>query len=273
MGVTHNPSSEEVVNQSRKYYAGPLNVNVIAVNPTKSELENILNIKEGSIKKEPSYEGNLTFYLKSPKVDEFFSVIFWISDKHRHNNSGDKAEFINNSAQTAWGSDLESINYEWFDKNTATAAYEGESNLMGFISAWANVRAKDDCYFETRNQIFKGGSVNEIRQLITSLKNNLVQVFTYIGQSQDGEKMYQNVFTGKFGRPYSNSTDFWAKSFASYAPNGLYHSDLSFGELNPFVAAPDLDKSFDFSDMPSKQAEVADNSEDDDLPWNDADLF
>lgn len=251
MAVVSNASTDEVVSQGRKYYAGPLNVNVLAVNPTKEELENLLGLKEGSIKNEEDYYiefdrdgekqgfNKVVFHVKSPELDQVFRLEFLVSDRQRMNRDGTKAQFINAKAQSAWGESLEDIDYDWFSKKTAVPAYEGESNLIEFIQAWANVKSGDECTLDTRERLFAKGDVTELRQLIAALRDNQVQVFTYITQSEDGANTYQKIFTSKFVRPYAKGTALWAKAFNSYAPQGMYHSNLSFGELNPSAPTPD----------------------------------
>lgn len=254
MAIVANASTEEVVSQGRKYYAGPLNVNVLAVNPTSKELEVLLGLKEGSIENEESYYieferdgeekqgfNKVVFYVKNPEVDNVFRVEFLVAARVRWNQAGDKVQIINDKAGSVWAPSLEDITYEWYDKSTAREAYQGEANLMEFIQCWANVKSTDECTLDMREELFVNGNVNELRQLIASLPNNQVQIFTYIKGNEDGDKFYQKVVTSKFVRPYAKNTALWAKAFNGYAPQGMYHSNLSFGELDLTAPTPDTD--------------------------------
>lgn len=95
----------------RELYVGLTSVKVVAVNPSREELNKLLG-KEASPEDKPivylgsDQEGNdrlrLTFWLKEEKGDKYFVHSFNLTNKERKNKNGDKVQIINQTCGTTW---------------------------------------------------------------------------------------------------------------------------------------------------------------------------
>lgn len=236
MAISANNSNEEVAG-GVSLFTGVAPVKVVAVNPTKSELEE-LGVK---LKTDPSY--SVAF-----SDEEYNKVSFWVQHesvltrveilvqpKHRVSKAGDKYMWTNNRAQITWAESNPSNKYDWYKADGERKAYVGEDILLSFIKAWANVANDGDCYLETIDKIVNG-DVTELQQLVGALSENRVRVLFGV---KDGK--YQQAYTKHFGRLKPQRDDLFVKElngdYGSF--NAEYNPTLEFGKYVPTIITPD----------------------------------
>ena len=230
MAIKSNASSQEVIG-GIKLYSGLTNVNIIAVNPTMTELH-ALDI---NVKSEPNYSvtiseeqySKLTFWLRNDSGNFRLEVL--MQDKARISQNG-KYQWVNAIGQATWST--EPPTYEWWKTEGQRKAYVGEETLVNFVKAWANVRQGDEVTFETITSIAKG-DVAELRQLVGVLKDNQVRVL--VGVKDD---KYQSVYSKYFGRVKPQRDDLFVKALNDDygAFNADFNADLTWGIHTPTVS-------------------------------------
>ena len=133
------------VKEARQKKVGIMTVNVIAVNPTLKEKEEILNhnidwdnddeMDYTGISKDGNPYLRLDFWVK--KEDENFTtpIVFFIEDKEVQSKSGEKFQFINNIGNCSWAeSDMDLK--PWFTSREFRNAKSGEENLYKLLRSW-----------------------------------------------------------------------------------------------------------------------------------------
>lgn len=138
-----------------KKYVGLTKVEVKAVNPTRSQLNALLNIEDTDEDKPIEYlgedrDGNrrvrLSFWLYSENLDKYFNYSFIIIDRVRKSKDEVKTQYINSVGITAW-SDSDDNLPVWFTKFTDKQkneigdkefrpALSGEEQLGTFLRSW-----------------------------------------------------------------------------------------------------------------------------------------
>lgn len=156
--------SEEITTKEFNLHAGVIKYKVIAINPNKQEMKDILGIdspeepvyvregKEEGTKQYLMYFwlGNLPYIINNPdgtstKVaeDEFrLPLIFGISDQLGESKDGTKKLFINKFGESIYAESIDFIkeNYEWFSSEGLRQAYLGESGFYDFHKYYANLK-------------------------------------------------------------------------------------------------------------------------------------
>lgn len=192
MAVKVNPTGAE-----KKLFTGVATCNVIAVNPSKAELE-LLGIKT---EKEQVYlsvdkEDKVTKQLRVSFLCEFkvgtvthrTGLSIFLKDKQRTDM------FINKTGN--FGKDVDKVGGETHNP------YEGEIELVNFVATLCNSKKGDDISLETIAGMLLNGNVKELKDIVKNAKANTVKLL--LGVSADGK--YQHVYTRKIERGYS--TDF-----------------------------------------------------------------
>ena len=115
---------EEAVAKEKKLYVGYGVVEILAINPDRDELCDLLGVTEPeSIAKfkEPEYtkedeEGNsiskIQIYVKSVKTGEVNSIIFQLTDKERISKDGTKSMYVNQLGDSQYASNTDNWNRE-----------------------------------------------------------------------------------------------------------------------------------------------------------------
>ncbi len=257
MAIASNNSQETVAGGGVPLYVGIAPMSVVAVNPTKAELEG-LGVK---FKAEPEYNdvtigenvyNKITFWVKHVGPDFTTKFDILMQPNHRMNKNGDKYMYTNNRAQISWSDTDPSTKYDWYNGEGVRKAYVGEDTLLSFIKAWANVSNSGDCYLESIDQIAKG-DVAELKQLVVALADNKVRLLLGVK-----DEKYQNVYTKHFGRLKPQRNDLFIKELnGDYgAFNAEYNADLTLRRWEPAILAPDTETA----------SETA-TAETDDAPW------
>lgn len=231
MAIKIGKQSEET---SFKLYKGIAALNIVAVNPTKEEIENITG---RTIEKEPEYTG------KDDSGNDFVRVTFWgktnpeakvnnginmttsfsftITKAQRVGSSSGKVQIIDIYGRTAWATkeDIASKAIPQYSNGPANIdsnyrpACQGEEYLIDFLINWLNIPSpanykegkwvmKDDPS-EAEVALNLGdlfsGNVKEIKDLVKLASNYLVKCAVGVRTTDEG-KQYQQVFTRKFAK-------------------------------------------------------------------------
>lgn len=217
---------------SFKLYKGVAALNIIAVNPTKSEMEKITG---RTMDNEPEYVGKddngndtvrLTFWAKTAQdskvnnnIEMVTSFSFILTKKQRVGSNSGKIQVIDKYGRTAWATkeDIASKSIPQYTSGPANIdndyrpACDGEEFLVDFLIQWLNIPGpavykegkwvmKDDPSDSevslNLGDLFKG-NVKEIAELVKLATNYAVKAAVGIRTTDEG-KQYQQVFTRKF---------------------------------------------------------------------------
>lgn len=217
---------------SFKLYKGVAALNIIAVNPTKSEMEKITG---RTMDNEPEYVGKdddgndtvrLTFWAKTATdskvnngIEMTTSFSFILTKKQRVGSNSGKIQVIDKYGRTAWATkeDIASKSIPQYTNGPANIdkdyrpACDGEEYLVDFLIQWLNipgpaaykegkwVMKEDPSDSEVSlsiGDLFKG-NVKEIAELVKLAANYAVKAAVGIRTTDEG-KQYQQVFTRKF---------------------------------------------------------------------------
>ncbi len=200
--------------------------NVVAVNPSRDELNKLLGKENKEDDKEIEYlseddDGNkrvrLTFWLKDPKTDKLDTHSILLTNKERTNKDGDNFMFVNQVMDTWWADDeanLPDYFTNFIDKKTKQVKGEkrvrkaimGEDDFGMFVKAWLNrIGYNDpaaDLAFDYK-KLFKG-NVKELRDLIGSefTLDKVGNPSPFIGlmgvRTDKNGKQYQQIFPKAF---------------------------------------------------------------------------
>ncbi len=185
---------------------------VVAVNPTKEELEKLLGAE---LEKDIEYVGEdgdgntrlkLNFRIEDVKSKKLFNLGFLLTDKDRLNQDGTKTQYINITGATTWAD--EEVNLpSWFIYNKQTqkdipfrVAKSGEDDFYSFMKTWAS-----GCDWFTNDEFFDWkklmrGNVSQVAEFLTSDRINTVLLMATVStQDKDGDiKEYQQVYNKFF---------------------------------------------------------------------------
>jgi len=228
-------SANEVTDSNRKFFTGVENFKVVAVNPTKEELEKLFGRE---ISYEPEYISTQTvsdsdgereapqvridFFLNNEDPDNPIATkaSFYVIDTHHKSQTG-KFRVINDFGKTTWltkediqGKTVPS-NMSWYQTSGMKVAKRGEEELIDFIANLLNLPFKLDgladvssahAKFEKERweAIFKG-DYSYIKEVIEST-NNKVGVALGV-KIADDKVMRQVIFNKKTLRQYTLSSN------------------------------------------------------------------
>jgi hypothetical protein len=184
----------------KELFVGFTPVKVVAVNPNRKELNELIGKEDSEKDEEVKYlgsddEGNdrirLAFWLEDVKSGKLFVHSFNLTNKERKNKDGDKCQIVNQTCTTSWapyikkGDEVtskldESVIQEWFknftDKEKKVLgpkkfrkALAGEEELATLLSAWLGRLDFRDTETEVlidTKKLFKE-DYKELRQLIS----------------------------------------------------------------------------------------------------------
>lgn len=292
---------KESVEGSFKLYKGMAAFNIVAVNPTKKELE---ALQGREIENEPEYKGKnddgvdtmrVTFYAKTnPEakvnngIELMIPISFILTKAQRVGQSSGKIQIIDKYGRTAWATsdELSSKAIPQYASGPANIskdyrpAYQGEESLIDFLIQWLNIpnpaNYKDGKWIMKSNPeesevsldmeaLFKG-DVKELRELVKLAPSYLVKAAVGIRTTDEG-KQYQAVFTRKFAK---NAVTDYSKIDAAITDfqsnGGAPNTEFSVEPLHENVVeatqfAPKTDTESPAGDMPFDSAGGA-------TPWD-----
>lgn len=212
---------------------------IIAINPTKEELEEILNISD---MKEPVYlttgqdkGGNdiarttVVIWMKGKNSSIVTPERYMITKAPRVNKDGTLTQYINDIGDTAWAKDEATLRanagdmtlketarnfYKQFTARSFRVAYNGEDKLFNFLQKWTNIDTRDMGTEITLNidKLFKG-NFGEIQDLLDSeYKDNTVCTQATVrvvpstdpnaapGSFKEYQSLYEEVLPGSYIR-------------------------------------------------------------------------
>lgn len=242
MAIVVGKKSEE---GSFKMYKGIGAFNIIAVNPTKSELEAIVGRE---IENEPQYLGEtekgekyvrVVFYAKTDVsasinngIELLLPISFTLVKAQRVGQSSGKVQIIDKYGRTAWASPEEyaSKSIPQYAKGPANisadyrAAYQGEEALVNFLIQWLNIPGpatyKDGVWTTKPNPsdsevsldmtALFSGNVEELKGLVSIAAPYIVKGAVGIKtvDGEQGTKQYQTIFNRQFAK---NATTNYSK--------------------------------------------------------------
>lgn len=228
---------KESVEGSFKMYKGMASFNIVAVNPTKAELEALTGRE---LENEPEYVGKtdegkeqvrVVFYGKTAPdaklnngIEMLIPISFMLTKDYRVGQTSGKYQIIDKFGRTAWATkeEVQSKAIPQYTSGSANIsadyrlAWQGEEFLIDFLIQWLNIPGpavyKDKVWVMKENTddsevsldmaaLFKG-DVKELKELVT-----LAAAYTVKGavgirtvDNENGTRQYQAVFTRKFAK-------------------------------------------------------------------------
>lgn len=217
-----------------KRYIGVAPVKVLAVNPTKAEMEKIYGT---DIENDPVYVGKvdingqsynnvrLDFIVATDEektgVSMTTKVAIFVREQYRYNRDMSKVQVIDKYGRTAWVTKEQAQNHEIpvyansmpanIDKDYRPC-YVGEEDLTNFIKAylnipnvmkyvngtWVLVDNPQDCEARLDNiKDYFRGDFRELKDIMALQPNNKVKVLFGVRTNDEG-RQYQAVYTNMF---------------------------------------------------------------------------
>lgn len=217
-----------------KRYIGVAPVKVLAVNPTKAEMEKIYGT---DIENDPVYVGKvdvngqsynnvrLDFIVATDEektgVSMTTKVAIFVREQYRYNRDMTKVQVIDKYGRTAWVTKEQAQNHEIpvyansmpanIDKDYRPC-YVGEEDLTNFIKAylnipnvmkyvngtWVLVDNPQDCEARLDNiKDYFRGDFRELKDIMALQPNNKVKVLFGVRTNDEGHQ-YQAVYTNMF---------------------------------------------------------------------------
>lgn len=231
----------KIENESKsQLYTGLTVVTVKAVNPTRSELNKLLEKEDSEEDKEIEYKGEdregnervrLVFWLYDETTKRNFPYSFNLVNKERKNKNEDKNQYINSVCLTSWA-DQESNLQDWFTKfldkqkqeigeKQVRKALVGEEELGTILRSWLgklNWNDPETSVVVDTSKLFKEDFSELKDQVNGDYSSSFVALLGVKTDENDTEKQYQQVY-GK---------SFLPAGFMTYIENGFnFKTDYS----------------------------------------------
>lgn len=301
MGIAKGQTTTE--QKQRDKYIGLSAVKILAINPTRAELEYIYNRQ---IDKEPNYSGvmeldgqqhkwmKIDFIVQSLDIPDFKDkVSFFLSSKKVTNGDKTRGKIMDKYGRTAWATREEIQNNKIPQYTNGPARidsnyrvlYSGEYDLTNFIrkylaidgvdvyngSSW-EMRENPENYEVQLDSIEKilNGDITEIKEAINFQPNNFVKVVW--GVKQANGFTYQTCFTGEFAVGFSRRTTQLDKAINELKERGyMENEEYSTEPIKKYeVEATDLNSIITATNPFEKQTEEVNNPfapKEDSLPF------
>lgn len=255
-----------------KKYIGVAPVYVLSVNPTKDEMESILDT---SLEKDPEYvttmevdgkevpNARITFLTKPDATKVGFeapvmNVTMFLRKEYRYNKDKTKVQIIDKYGRTAWVTIEQAKNREIpvysngpanIDKDYRPA-YIGEEELTNFIKCYLNIPnvmkyvnntwelvknpEECECRLEDIEKYFNG-DFSELKGAIALQPNNKIKVMFGVRTNNEG-KEYQTAYTNMFLRNSSRDNSALEKDLKARKEAGSYSTtEFSTKEFKEYV--------------------------------------
>lgn len=252
IAIGNNAEEQEVFESS--LYTGVGCVNILAVNPTKEELDKLRGFESKnepvySIEKDGEKTQIITFLVRTNDnsvnngIETFGLIKFFLRDSYMLSKNGDKVKVINKYGECAWlpyDSETKKVtgvpeNMSWFTPDDVRPCIMGEEELTRFLKNYANTAQKDErgnkveCRIDNISKI-ASGDVKELKELLKMTKGYTVKVLFYV------DKNYQQVLSGQTQRAWSNNYSYFLKFVEEAKQNGQYAtSEFTFDNLQKYV--------------------------------------
>ena len=264
-------------------YIGVTPVNVVALNPTKDELEKMLGRE---LTKDIEYfnkdingkpQIRLDFWVQAdPNWGRQLEVplqkvSFFVSESVRVNKDSTKVQVIDKYGNTGW------VNREEFKTQTIPSnlarlttpyreCYSGEDKLINFIKCWLNIPEnalykngvweflKDMSKCEAEFKNIKGlikGDIKDLQGLVKKYAAYKVKVCFGI-KTTDENKKYQTIYTGLFLKHSSGNYDRFETAIKKEKDNGaLANVEYSSEQLKVYEIEPSKFDNVPSTSMPT----------------------
>ena len=164
-------------------YTGISKVNIVAINPTLAQLNDI----GFKFEKEPEYLSTGDDGTKKVRIDVIVKndkfktkFAFFLENKDRATKNGDKFEIVNDFGQSTWATSIdEAVNKlgkndnKWFKPDGARIAKVGEVALITFLRDWANTGVEEVGKIDNFTALFNG-NFKELQDYVRILSNNTI---------------------------------------------------------------------------------------------------
>ena len=273
-----------------KRYIGVAPVFVLAVNPSKSELEKLYNTQ---LENDPEYLSEvevgedkhkvqnvrLDFIVKTDAekcggIEFTTKASFFIRNEYRYNKDQTKVQVIDKYGRTAWVTIEQAKAHEIpvykngpanIDKGYRPAyhgeeeltkfikAYLGISNVMKYVNnTWVMVDNPEDCEarLEDIAEYFKG-NFKELRDVIALQPNNKVKILFGV-KTTDDNKQYQAIYNQMFLKNVTTDYSKLDENLQERKAAGAYPTtEFTVCDLKEYnVESTDLSNSSASGDMP-----------------------
>lgn len=271
MAFAKGQESKEAVGIKR--YIGVAPVQIVAVNPTKTELEKLYGTEVTA----PEYRGKnkigeeefenirLDFFVKTVPEKEgdaelLSKITFFLTNTPEYNKDKTKARVINKYGEDAW-LPIDNIkagttpdNMTWFNTSGMRPAYRGEKDLTAFLKNFLVIpnRTYTDKNGERKNianladaeaqlgEVAKyfTGDISEIREIISSQPTNKVKLCFGV-RTTDDNKQYQDIFNRMTLRLRTTNYSKLDEEIQNAKNNGAYpNTEFSVEPLHEYVVTP-----------------------------------
>lgn len=251
-------------------HTGAANFNIVAINPTKEELEKMygreLNFTPEYIGKTKVSDSDgerevdqirLDFFLENKENGITTKIQFYVAKTHHKSQTG-KLKVINIFGKDSWleqeaiDSGVMPANMQWYSPNGVKVAYRGEAEVIAMLINLLNLPwdvskqpNEADCYAAISKNDWDaiiGGNVQVLRNIILDTNNKLGVL---LGVKTNGEgKQSQAVFNRHTMRQYSvpgKKFTYLLKDLDEAKANGAC-GNIDFGprdcELREYVKTP-----------------------------------
>lgn len=295
--LTIGKTQESTESQSFKRYVGLASSFVVAVNPTKKELEDIYgremaNDPEYTVDTDNGKEARVTFIVKTdPNVNNGVEMInramFTLRNVPAYNRDKTKVQVIDKYGNVTWAS-VENVKAgkKLIDSNgnplkiddSYRMACVGEADLVGFLKAylcveeafsyvngvWVKKGNADTCVFGLEHiKDYFSGDFSEIKEAIALQPNNKVKLLYGVRTTDEG-RQYQTIATRNgmvlHNNAGSSAISRLAKDLNRAKEAGAYAAiDYRVQELSEYTV-----NATDLTEAPSSAA----SDDSDDQPWN-----
>ena len=142
IGDKKRESAQQQTDYAKK--VGLFEANVIAINPTSEEYNDVLGIQLQDGSKATEYLGEsadnnktlrVDFWLEEIKSKDKFKVTFFLEDKIKENKDATKKQYINTVGTCSWSTDPNELP-TWFTTREYRPAFVGEEEFYGFVRTW-----------------------------------------------------------------------------------------------------------------------------------------
>lgn len=142
IGGKKRESAQQQTDYAKK--VGLFEANVIAINPTSEEYNDVLGIQLQDGSKATEYLGEsadnnktlrVDFWLEEIKSKDKFKVTFFLEDKIKENKDATKKQYINTVGTCSWSTDPNELP-TWFTTREYRPAFVGEEEFYGFVRTW-----------------------------------------------------------------------------------------------------------------------------------------
>lgn len=227
---------KEETQQERTLVTGVCNSRVLAVNPDREEIAEIVG-RDPEDLKEPSYIGETRDGTPNVRVDIWmkpvegttyydpttqtnieytdpYKLAIFLTEKEVSNKDNTKNMYINGKIQTTWAeSEDAAVNTtnskgnKWFSSVGVRIAKEGEDQLYDFFSKYINANLKDDDTDLQFNDYdaFLSGDVSELQEIVKAKDAEGKTINVLLGV-RDGK--YQEVYSHSFERGIRKSFNY-----------------------------------------------------------------